>query len=121
MGVLESQTSMVRKPRENGRQQHPEGELKTVDNLMRERIREAMLAKGWEQQELAAKIPVVPATITNLLKPGPPRQIRYLPKLLQVLGLADQLQEVIEGWPELPPEARNVIAALVAANRRRVG
>jgi ribosome-binding protein aMBF1 (putative translation factor) len=121
MAVLESQTVMVRKSRDTGRQSHPEGELKTVDDAMRERIREAMRAKGWQQQELADKIPVVPATITNLLKPGPARQIRYLPRLLHVLGIADQLQEVIEGWPDLPPEARNIVAALVAANRRRVG
>jgi len=121
MAVLESQTSMVRKPRDTGRQSHPEGELKTVDDLLKERIRAALQAKGWQRQELADKISVKPATITNLLKPGPPRQIRYLPKLLEVLGIADQLQEVIEGWPELPAEARDVIAALVAANRRRAG
>lgn len=119
MGVFGSQAEMVAKRRDTGRQEHPDGELKTVDDVLRERIRNALHAKGWQQKDLAAKVDVVDATITNLLKPGPPRQIRYLPKLLEVLGLEDQLQVVIDGWSSLPPEARDVIAALVAANKSR--
>lgn len=119
MAVLESSFQMVKRPASSGRQEHPEGELRTVDDTIRNRVRDALTAKGWQQQDLARKIPVSPASIVNLLKPGAPRQIRYLPRLLEVLELEDQLQEVIEGWPDLPPATRDVIAALVAASRRK--
>lgn len=119
--MVGSHIEMVRKPRDSARQEHSNGKLKTVDDTMRKRIQAAIDEQGWQRQELAKQIPVVPASITNLLKLGPPKQITFLPKLLQVLKLEDQLQEVIDGWPDLPPEARDVIAALVAANRRRNG
>ncbi len=104
--------------RSTGRQEHPKGPLRTVDNTVRERVREALRAKGWEQKDLADKLDVVPATITNLLKPGPNRQIKYLPKLLRVLGLKDDLDEVTESWADLSGEDRAVIVALVRARKR---
>lgn len=118
MNVVGSHIGMVRKPRDTGRQSHPEGDLKTVDDVIRRRVRDALEAKGWQQKDLAAKIPVSPASITNLLKPGEARQIRYLDRLFEVLGIEDQLQDVIDGWASLPPEARDVIVAFVAASRR---
>lgn len=119
MAVVLLAPEMVKRARESGRQPHPEGELKTVDDVVRERVREALRAKGWQQKDLALKIPVVPASITNLLKPGPPRQIRYLDRLYEVLGIEDQLQEVMDGWIELPPEVRSAIAAIVASHRKQ--
>lgn len=109
---------MARRPRSNGRQIHPRGPLLTVDDAVRNRVRKALDERGWEQKDLAAKLSVAPATITNLLKPGPPRQIKYLTELYRVLGIQDQLQEVVVGWPDLPSEVRDVIVALVASRKR---
>lgn len=110
--------AMAARSRSTGRQVHPKGPLRFVDDQLRQRVRSALAAKGWDQKDLADKLDVVPASITNLLKPGPRRQIKFLPKLLAVLGIDDEFEMVQANWQELPPEDRAVIVALIAA---RVG
>lgn len=103
---------MRKRSRTTGRQDHPSGLLQTVDDELKKQIRKAMDDKGMNQGDLAAKIPVSPAAITNMFKAGP-RQIRFLPKLLEVLELEDQLQVVIENWADLSAELRASIATIV--------
>jgi ribosome-binding protein aMBF1 (putative translation factor) len=110
---------MPGRSRTSGRQVHPKGPLRTVDDEVRERVRNALHAKGWDQKDLAAKLDVVPATITNLLRPGAPRQIKYLEQLFGVLGIEDDLEFVQRNWMDLEPEDRAVIRALVAARRKK--
>ena len=117
VAVALSTLEMPGSSRSTGRQSHPKGPLRTVDNVVRERVRAALAAKGWEQKDLAVKLDVAPATITNLLKPGPVRQIKFLPQLLKLLGLKDELEEVNEAWPDLLPEVKAAIAALVRASK----
>src|SRR4051812_2677833 len=98
---------MVRKARSKGRQVHPTGPLDTVDDDLKKDIREAMEAKGWDQKDLAEEIPVSPASITNMFKPGK-RQIRFKQRLFEVLGLAgvgtdDLLRQVHRDWIHLTP------------------
>ena len=117
--VASSMSEMPGKSRSTGRQVHPKGPLRTVDDVIRQRVRDALRLKGWEQKDLASKLNVAEATITNLLKPGPPRQIKYLPELLKVLDLEDELQTVNNGWPGLSSEDRAIIVALVESRGRR--
>lgn len=98
---------------------HPKGPLRTVDNAVRDRVRARLTSKGWQQKDLADKLDVSEGTITNLLKPGEPRQIKYLPRLFEVLGIEDDLELVNREWPHLDAETRAVIAALVAARSKR--
>lgn len=111
--------SMPSRSRSNGRQVHPKGPLQTVDDTVRQRVRDKLEARGWDQKDLAAKLGVVPATITNLLKPGAPRQIKYLAELYKALDIEDDLATVQNNWPDLPPEVRAVIVALVEARTHR--
>jgi ribosome-binding protein aMBF1 (putative translation factor) len=94
---------------------HPKGPLRTVDNAIRDRVRKQIENKGWQQKDLADKLSLSEGSITNLLKPGPPRQIKYLPQLLSILGIEDDLKTIEKAWPDLSAEDRAVILALVAA------
>lgn len=118
LDVITSTFVMPGRSRSNGRQVHPKGPLRTVDDTLRRRVREALETKGWDQKDLADELEVARATITNLLKPGEPRQIKYLPELLRKLGLEDDLDVVVSGWPDVPMEERALIVALVAKRRR---
>jgi ribosome-binding protein aMBF1 (putative translation factor) len=115
VAVVSSVLVAQERSRSRGRQEHPKGPLRTVDDVVRDRVRVALTAKGWDQKDLAAKINVVPATITNLLKPGPPRQIKFLPQLFAALDLDDDLERIVRNWPGLSSEDKAVIVALVAA------
>jgi transcriptional regulator with XRE-family HTH domain len=105
--------AMPSRSRSSGRQVHPKGELRTIDDVLRKRVRDALEQMDLDQKDLATKVGVSAASITNLLKPGPPSQIKYLPKLLRVLGIEDDLETVVRGWPDLPEAERAAIAALV--------
>lgn len=94
---------------------HPKGPLRTVDDAIRDRVRKRLEDKGWQQKDLADKLELSEGSITNLLKPGPARQIKYLPRLFAVLGIEDDLKTIERAWPDLPPEDRAIILALVAA------
>lgn len=94
---------------------HPKGPLRTVDDAIRGRVKKRLESKGWQQKDLADKLNLSEGSITNLLKPGKPRQIKYLPELLAVLGIEDDLKTIEKAWPDLSAEDRAVILALVAA------
>lgn len=111
-------SDMARRSPSGGRQVHPKGPLRTVDDGIRERVEKALVNKQWEQKDLAAKLDVSPATITNLLKRGEPRQIKYLPQLFAALDIEDELELVQRKWPSLTPEIQAAIAAIVRANDR---
>jgi hypothetical protein len=115
--VLSSITQMGRKQRSRGRQVHPKGPLDTVDDDLKEDIRKAMHAKGWDQKDLAGEIPVAPASITNMFKPGP-RQIRFKARLFEVLGIAgvstdEYLRRVERNWIYLTPEDAAHVTGLI--------
>jgi ribosome-binding protein aMBF1 (putative translation factor) len=77
---------MVRKQRPQGRQVHYRGRAETVEEWWKDDLRAAMKKLGWDQKDLAAKIPVSPASITNMFKPGA-RSIRFKDRI-----------EVLVGW-----------------------
>lgn len=112
-------SEMAGKARSNGRQVHPRGALRTVDDVIRQQVKDALADKGWEQKDLADKLGVVPATITNLLKFGSPRQIKYLPRLLAILGLPDELQQIQDKFPNLTAEDRALLLAFVESRSRK--
>jgi transcriptional regulator with XRE-family HTH domain len=109
---------MPSRSRSGGRQEHPKGPLRTVDDEVRQRVRDRLAAKGWDQKKLAAELDVAEATITNLLKPGPPRQIKYLPELLAKLQIEDDLEYVQRTWSDLSAEIRAAIVAIAKNSRK---
>jgi transcriptional regulator with XRE-family HTH domain len=113
--VFSSPELMPSRSRSGGRQEHPKGPLRTIDDELRQRVRDRLREKGWDQKKLAAELDVADATITNLLKPGQPRQIKYLDKLLTVLQLEDDLEVVTSNWHQLTADIRAAIVAIARA------
>lgn len=105
-----------RRPRE--RQEHPTGTLETIDDDWKQRVREAMAELEMDQKDLASKCNVSPASITNMLKPGP-RQIRFRARVHRALGWPDPdrldagLRRIAENWSSLTEKQRDSIMALV--------
>jgi ribosome-binding protein aMBF1 (putative translation factor) len=83
--VLESSLLVARKQRSKGRQVHPTGPLDTVDESWKDDVRAEMRRRGWDQKDLAEKIPASPASITNMFKPGP-RQTRFKRRIEELCG-----------------------------------
>lgn len=71
-----------------GPQVHPSGELHTVDDEWKDRVRAALEKLDWSQRDLAARIGASPGAITGLLKPGR-SQSRLVLKVHKVLGWPD--------------------------------
>lgn len=112
-----SATEMAkRQPRE--RQEHPTGPLETIDDEWKNRVRSRMSDLGLDQKDLAAKCCVSPASITNMLKPGP-RQIRFRAQVYAALKWTDPdrldegLRRIAHNWPDLTAEQRSSILALI--------
>lgn len=76
------------------RQIHPTGERFTVDDAWKARVRAELVTRDWTQADLAAKISVVPASITNLLKPGV-SQTRLVRRVQKVFGWVDDTAPVV--------------------------
>lgn len=124
MHVVSSTTEMARKPRSTERQVHPTGERFTVDDAFKDRVRAELKARGWSQADLAEKISAVPASVTNLLKPGR-SQSRLVPRVLKAFGwvdttgpvvaveLDDALKRVQRSWGGLSEKDKQIALALV--------
>lgn len=124
MDVLTSLIGMARKQRRksasNGRQDHPTGHLSTVDDPWKDEVRAAMHAQSppWDQKDLAKKVGVSRASITNMFKPGP-RQIRFKAKIHEVLGWpsatrVDEVRRRLDAkWMHLSDAERSLVAELV--------
>ena len=83
---------MAERARSKGRQDHPSGPLETVDESWKDDVRAELRRRGWDQKDLAEKIPVAPASITNLFKPGP-RQIRFKKRVEEIFGWTSKTEE----------------------------
>lgn len=70
-----------------------------------------MTAKGWDQKDLAPKIPISEASISNMLKPGD-RQIRYRKRLLEVLELEDYKQVLNDSLERMTADQQQLIVNL---------
>lgn len=109
---------MARKPRSKGRQVHPTGPLDTVDDSWKSDVRAEMKKRGWTQRDLAEKIPVSPASITNMFKPGP-RQIRFKRRIEELCGWVSNarieavLRRVASKFPRLSVEQAELVDQLV--------
>lgn len=75
-----------------GRQDHPTGPLETVDESWKDDVRAELRRRGWDQKDLADKVDVSPATITNLFKPGP-KQIRFKARVEELFGWTTKTDE----------------------------
>lgn len=106
------------KRRQRERQDHPTGPLETIDDDWKRLVRKAMVDLEMDQKDLAAKCGVSPASITNMLKPGP-RQIRFRARVHAALKWPDPdrldagLRRIAENWPDLTDKQRESILALV--------
>lgn len=72
------------------KQRRPTGPYVTYDEKWRERVRVELRRRGWDQQALADAVGCSEGSITNLLKPGPPRQSRLVRRVERVFGWAPQ-------------------------------
>jgi hypothetical protein len=82
-----------RKRRAETPQAHPKGGLVTVGEAWKDEVRRVMKAKGWDQKDLAGKIPASTGWVTALFKPGD-RQIRavYKARIDELCGLLNSKQ-----------------------------
>lgn len=109
---------MVRRQRTRGRQVHPTGPLDTVDDPWKDDVRAVMERRGWTQKDLAEKIPVSPASITNMFKPGP-RQIRFKARIEELCGWAvnakieEVLRRVHHKMKRLTPENADLVERMI--------
>jgi lambda repressor-like predicted transcriptional regulator len=115
---------VARKAQTSERQVHPKGERFSVDDTFKDRVRAELKARGWSQADLAGKISAVPASITNLLKPGK-SQSRLVPRVLKVFGWVDTtgpviavpyddaLKRIARQWPELTDEQKSVVLSVI--------
>ncbi len=108
-----------------GRQEHPTGPLETVDDDWKQDVRDEMTKRGWDQKDLAEKISVSEASITNMFKPGK-RQIRFKGRIAALFGWADpaQMQDVLRRIQRAASkvsveEAKNVASILESLAARR--
>lgn len=126
--MLSSVVLMARKRDTPERQYHPRGELFSVDETWKERVRAELERRGWDQADLADQIPCSQATVTNLLKPakdGGSKQSRYARRILQIFGWPDTtgpviavvpddaLRRIQRKWPQLSEDERNLVSAMV--------
>jgi transcriptional regulator with XRE-family HTH domain len=85
---MESALDMARRTRSEERQVHPVGERFSVDDEWKRDVRAELERRDMTQADLAGKIDVTPATITNLLKPGR-SQSRIVARIHKVFGWTD--------------------------------
>jgi hypothetical protein len=76
---------MAPRAKAKGRQEHPSGPLETVDDDWKNWLRGEMKTRGWDQKDLAGKIPCAEASITNMFKTGP-RQTRFKRRIEELCG-----------------------------------
>lgn len=99
-------------------QDHFKGPITTVDEDWKGQVRIAMGSRGWDQKTLAVKIPVSPASITSMFKPGP-RQIRYQARIHELFGwptptqLESLLTKLAPRWKQLSGADVDMVADLV--------
>jgi hypothetical protein len=122
--VLSSMFEMAKRPRSAERQVHPTGERWTVDDSWKQKVRDELVKREWSQADLAEKIDAVPASITNLLKPGT-SQSRLIRRIQKVFGWVDTiapvsaierddaLRRLQRRWGSLSDEERQNVAAIV--------
>lgn len=95
MDALSLPRLVAKKQRSTGRQDHPSGPLETVDESWKDDVRAEMRRRGWDQKDLAGQIPVVPASISNMFKPGA-RQIRFKQRIEEIFGWQSKTARELE-------------------------
>lgn len=114
--------------RTKGRQARPKGDKISVGPEERSRIREAREARGWNQEELASRVGVSAATISNLEtgRHGQVYQSQYakVRALLFKDGTAptnagEQIRAIVSEIGDLPETDLESVALFVRALRDR--
>ena len=114
---MSSWDAMSKRRRSNGRQDHPSGPVKTVDDGLRKRILTALQKKRWTQKDLAPKIlkpsgeHISEGAISNVLT-GKTTQIRYLDQLLEVLELEDYEEVLRKAMSKADADTQALIVGL---------
>lgn len=108
----------ARKKRSPAAQDHPKGPLDTVDEPWKDAVRAVMKERGWNQQDLAGKIPASNGSMTNLFKPGPrqtkfKKRIEELCDLVNSAELAPFFERAAIKFPRLTVEDAATVAALI--------
>jgi transcriptional regulator with XRE-family HTH domain len=124
VAVFSYPAEMAGQTRSGERQIHPTGDLITVDDAFKDRVRQELRERGWSQADLAEKISASPGGITGLLKPGT-SQTRLYFRIIKLFGWADTsgpagvtplddtLKRVTRKWPALTDADREIVRALV--------
>lgn len=110
------------------RQIHPIGTLITVDDDWRSNLEEALERKEMSQRELARRVGVTPATISNLVT-GRHAQARksLVGAIHAALGwgppidnavVDDAYQRIVEGAREISASDRETVARLIASLKK---
>lgn len=113
----------------SGRQVHPTGAVATITNEQRQRIRARREELGWRQEDLAARVGVTPATISNLEsgRTAQPKKSVYA-KVLRALKLGEEPPDagteaaymaIVEGAVELNPQEMQAVRALIESLKKR--
>ena len=113
-----------------GRQEHPEGGVMSVGSLERQQIRERREKLGMRQEDLAAKVGVVAATISNL-EGGRSKQVKRVvyAAVIRALKIAegtatssdsieDNYRRIVDGASHLNEAALAAVAALIETLRK---
>jgi hypothetical protein len=128
VAVFSSTTEMADRSRPTERQEHPTGEMFTVDDTWKARVKSELLARGMSQADLATAIDASPGAITGLLKSakaGGVVQSRLVGRITKLFGWVDttvavvaspneaNMKRIARKWPALSPDEQAMIASLV--------
>lgn len=109
-------------PRSKDRQVHPRGGKISVAPDERKRLKDAREAKGWNQRDLADRIGVAPATISNLETGRHPQvNITVYADLHRALfgsapaeaRLDDVIKRIVDGATKLSAAEAKAVAELI--------
>lgn len=116
------------KPKGDAETNHPKGSLVTVSDDERKKCRALREKRGWRQEDIAERIGVTPATISNF-ESGRSRQIRKavyakLKRALRVVEdspaqLDEDFVQLVDDLVELDPNDQSVVAALIDSLKKR--
>lgn len=87
----------------------PKGPQYRITSTWQTRVNEELARRRWERQEFADRLGVVPATITNILRPGAGTS-RHVPEINRLLDIAPPEYE--DGYDQESHELTRKLRAL---------
>ena len=128
--MIRSNADMARKATK-GMQQHPEGGMISVTPEQREAIRNRREKLEWRQEDLAARVPCAPATISNL-ESGRSKQVKRVvyASVIRALkigegsatsneGNDESFRRIVDGASELDADGLQVVEQMIEALRKK--